>query len=988
MTFLQTVAKDILAKHGADGLTDVAVVFPNKRASLFLNQALYAQTGKPLWSPAYFTISDLFRHHSSLMVPDQITLIFKLYNIYTSITGSSESLDHFYSWGQLMLSDFDDLDKNLVDADKLFINLEAWQSMKDFSFLTQQQRKSLEEFFGTVSDQTALQSRYNAIWKHMGDIYHSFREALAKEGLAYEGMLYREVVERKPEDFKYQHYIFVGFNLLQKVEQRLFKQLKDLGKAEFYWDYDDAFMKPQQEAGRYISQYLEKFPNELDSGRAAEGIDSNEVYNQLSKPKDITYLSAPTEDIQARYVTTWLREQLAASEQDPEAHPLQRIAVVLGDEHLLQNVIHCLPKEATRVNITTGYPLVASPAYTLVSALIDLQLRGITSDGNHYRLKFVNRILRHPYAKYLSDDCATLAQALNSHKTFYPSRSQLTEGYDKALSLLFQPVHSTDGYLQLLPWMAEVLRQIGIGSRQNINAQLTHESIFRMYTLINRLNDIMAVAPNEASGIVEGKQIVGTAILKRLIDQLVGSTSIPFHGEPAMGIQIMGVLETRNLDFDHVLVLSCNEGNLPKGVNDASFIPHSLRRGFEMTTIENKVAVYAYYFYSLLQRAGDITLSYNTTTDDGHQGEMSRFMLQFMVDNTQHRIKRKALQSGQDVSPINRHPVSKDGIIKEKLDSLKSLSPTALSRYLRCNLMFYYNTICGLREPDDTDADTIDAAIFGDIFHRTAELLYNALSGENHMHEISANDIEWLFVNHQRIDSYIDQAFREILFKVTDTDFRPHYNGLQLLNRNVVRLYIYRLLRYDLHHAPFKILALEDEFYEPFVFNANGNDYHLMLGGKIDRLDEIVENGCSTIRVIDYKTGKPLTSAPPMFDEIFDPSYVDSKHTVYYLQTFLYSHIIRFNKEVIAKVNPQSLPVAPALLFIREASKEDYNPVLQLQEEARKRKYVGDIKDVASSFESGLRSLLQEIFDVATPFQPTTDDTRCVNCPYHDICGL
>lgn len=219
---------------------------------------------------------------------------------------------------RLMLSDFDDLDKNLAEADKLFINLEAWQGMKDFSFLSDVQRKSLEEFFGKVMDHTELQQRYNTIWKHLGEIYKVFRKSLLDDGLAYEGMLYRDVAERKPSDFRYKHYIFVGFNLLQKVEQRLFLHLKDLGMAEFYWDYDKNILEPQQEAGRYIRQYLTRFPNELSEDRVSPGIDVDEVYNQLSKPKDITYLSAPTEDIQARYVTTWLQQRLATVHAENE----------------------------------------------------------------------------------------------------------------------------------------------------------------------------------------------------------------------------------------------------------------------------------------------------------------------------------------------------------------------------------------------------------------------------------------------------------------------------------------------------------------------------------------------------------------------------------------------------------------------------------------------------------------------------------------------
>lgn len=989
MTFLQTVAKDILAKHGTRELSNIAIVFPNKRASLFLNQALYEQARKPIWSPSYFTISDLFRRHSKLVVPDQISLIFKLYNIFISKTQSTETLDHFYSWGQLMLSDFDDLDKNLVNSKDLFVNLKEWERLKgDLTFLNQEQRECLEEFFGKVSDQTELQRRYNAIWENMGEIYESFHNSLIKEGLAYEGMLYRNVVEKKPKDFNFQHYIFIGFNLLQKVEQKLFSYLKDLGKAEFYWDYDESIMEAPQEAGRYVSKYLDKFPNELGAGRCSSGINPEEVYNQLSTPKDITYLSAPTEDIQSRYVTTWLRERLVLAQNDPVANSLQRIAVILGDERLLQNVIHCLPSEATKVNITTGYPLSASPVATFVSALIDLQLQGITKDGNHYRLRYINRVLRHPYAKYLSEDCATLCQHLNDHKAYYPSRKSLIEGQDGNIISLFKSVKMDSGYLLILPWVADILQRIGIGSRDAVDA-LTSESIFRIYTLINRLNDIMVVAPNAAMGVVDGKQIVGTSILQRLIEQLVDSTTIPFHGEPAIGIQIMGVLETRNLDFDHVLMLSCNEGNLPKGINDASFIPHSLRRGFEMTTIENKVAVYAYYFYSIMQRAGDITLSFNNATDEGRQGEMSRFMLQFMVDNGgHHAVKRKSILSGQEVAPINRCPVEKNGIIKEKLDSLKTISPTALSRYLRCNLQFYYNVICGLHEPDDNDVDEIDFATFGNIFHRAAELIYGFLSGENYNHVVTQDDIKSLLANRQHIDVFIDQAFKEELFKIKDNSFQPRYNGLQLLSRNVIRLYIYRLLRYDMRHAPIKLLALEEKFYKPFSFEANGKTYNLKLGGQIDRLDSILENGRQIIRVIDYKTGIPLTSTPPAIDEIFKEEFVDSKHTVYYLQTFLYSSIIRFDKTAIRSVNPHSIPVAPALLFIREASKDDYDPVLQLLKEPKSRVRVSDIKDVAEEYEKNLRNLLQKIFDLSEPFMPTNDETRCANCPYSKICSL
>lgn len=978
-TFLQNVAKDILTKHGGENLADIAVIFPNKRASLFLNQALYEEAGHAVWSPSYFTISDLFRNHSSLAVAGQIDLVFRLYQAYVRLTGSDEPLDHFYSWGQLMLSDFDDLDKNLVDADKLFINLEAWQEMRDFSFLSDQQRKSLEEFFGKVETDTVLQQRFNDIWKNLGPLYHAFRKDLRDNGLAYEGMLYRDVVEYHVTDFHYKHYIFIGFNLLQKVEQRLFLQLKEAGKAEFYWDYDNYFMLQGHEAGRYIRQYLDRLPNELNTERASADIDTDKLYNRLSEKKDITYISAPTEDIQARYVTTWLRGLGDVVKTDPRS-----VAIVLCDEGLLQNVIHSLPETVGDVNITTGYPLSATPAATLIGALLALRLQGLSKDGRTYRLAYVNQVLRHPYAKFISEDVTVLYENLNASKTFFPSTQQLTVNQSDAIRRLFIHEDGTTKQgkafaISLLQWLSDMLKLAGIGSREEEDP-LTHESIFRMYTIVNRLREVFAQSEVDSTPV----------LLQRLLSQLIDSTSVPFHGEPALGIQIMGVLETRNLDFDHVLLLSCNEGNMPKGVNDASFIPHSLRKGYEMTTIENKVAIYSYYFHSLLQRASDITLTYNNATDEGRQGEMSRFMLQFMVESGQKQnIRRLTMLSGQNVSPVSRVPIAKTGAVAKRLRKVTSLSPSAINRYLRCQLMFYYNTLCGLYEQEDDDEQEIDSKIFGDIFHRTAELIYNELSGEGHNKTVTAEAIDQLVKEKYKIEAFLDQAFREKLFKTDRADFHPRYNGLQLLNRNVLKLYIQRLLRLDKANTPFEIIALEESYYDDLTFEANGEQRTLTLGGQVDRLDKTGQR----LRVVDYKTGQPLALAPPSMEEVFNPDYVDSKHSIYYLQTFLYSSIIRNSPQARKTANPNGEAVAPALLFIRQAGKTSYNPILRIkedgQEDARRPVYkeIDDIACVHDNFTQHLRQLLGEIFDEQRPFVPTEHKERCSTCIYKNICG-
>lgn len=987
MTFLQYVAKDLLAKHGNE-LADVAVVFPNKRASIFLNKALYEEAGHPVWSPAYLTISDLFRNHSDLQVPDNISLTFKLYNVYCDLVQTDETLDHFYSWGQLLLSDFDDLDKNLGDATHIFSNLEALKGMDDFSFLTDQQRASIEAFFGHVVGDTVLQNQFRKIWEHLSDIYHQYKKVLRQEGLAYEGMLYREVVERDETPFRYKYYVFVGFNLLQKVEQKLFARLRDQGRAAFYWDFDTYYMPPsQQEAGRYISRYLDMFPNELSAERASDGIDPDSIYDNMSKRKDITYISAPTENIQARYVSHWLKEH-------DRYRAGSRTAIVLSDESLLQTVVHCLPEEVRDVNITTGFPLSASPVSTFVAFLIDLQLHGKLEGGDRFRLKQVNQVLRHSYAKYVSADCLALCRQLNEQKHYYPQRTFLTEGRDEALQELFEDVTVTDGYVPLLGWLARILKRVGVGSAHADEA-LMHEAVFRMYTLINRLDAIMTLSPSTADNCptqgfdpTTGRQIVSLSILQKLMGQLLQSTSIPFHGEPAKGVQIMGVLETRNLDFDHVLVLSCNEDKLPKGVNDASFIPHSLRAAYELTTVENKVAIYAYYFYSLLQRAGDVALTYNNATDDGQKGEMSRFMLQLMVENEgRHTLRRLSLQSGQSASLIVRRRIEKDATVLQRLNDLRRLSPTAIYRYLHCPLQFYYRTVCKLHEDDNDDENEIDNMTFGNIFHRTAELIYRRLSqGTDRV--ITASEIKRLYDNSEALYAFIDDAFREKLFKVDDARFRPKYNGLQLLNRKVIYLYVRSLLEIDMRTAPFSILSLEDGFYDDLTFTVGGQERTLQIGGQVDRIDRIECDG-RHLRVVDYKTGSPLSSLPTSVADIFDPSLVQSRHTDYYLQAFLYALLIRHGATTAPQVNPAQLPVSPALLFIRKAQIADYNPMLEFAGEKRgSRVAIADINDYHQDFTDALKKLLEEIFNADLPFIPTQQTERCLTCPYHKICGV
>ena len=958
-TFLEYVAEDMLAKWGTD-MSRIVVVFPNKRAALFMNEYMARMAGKPMWSPAYTTISELFGKHSEYVVGDSIKLVCDLHKSFVKCTGIDETLDHFYGWGQLLLTDFDDIDKNMADADKIFCNLKDIHELDDLSYLTDEQRELLKRFFANFShdQETELKKRFLSLWSHFGDIYHDYNQRLRNQGIGYEGAIYREVATRKDIEFEYDTYIFVGFNLLQKVEQELFANLKKAGKAHFYWDFDTYYMPRNNSAytnaaGKYIAMYLEDFPNELD-------VCSADIYQNMRRPKDVSFVMASTENIQARYASQWLREEgrcLAG----------RKTAVVMCDEAILAPIIQSLPPEADKVNITSGFPLGMTPIASFVSLLLDTYTSGIAGKGTCYRAQYASKLLRHAYTRYISDKANDVYATIKEQHLVYPDQATLTmNGEDQGLALLFKTINI--GNVHLLHHVETIIKLIGVNAKDTEDAFL-QESVFRMYTIINRLEQLAA----------NGDMDVDINTLRRLIKQLIAAATIPFHGEPVVGIQIMGVLETRNLDFKHLLLLSCNEGNMPKGVNDSSFIPYAIRKAHGLTTIDNKVAIYSYYFHRLLQRAEDITIVYNNTTDNGHTGEMSRFMLQMMVDG-QQKIKHYNLLA--DNSPIAHKPksVSKTGSIKEKLNGMKSLSPSAINRYIKCPLMFFYQYVASIKEPDCED-DVVDNRMFGNIFHKSAQLIYDDIMSHNNG-RIEKASIQKYLNTKGLLESIVDRAFNEELFKVKNSMRSPYYNGLHLINRKVLIEYLRQLLHSDQRTAPFEMLAQEDAVYTQIAFETEDNNVRkIRIGGIIDRLDRVTDarTGVSTIRVVDYKTGIQATRKIKEIEEIFSDMNISQKHSDYYLQAILYSLIV----DNSTKYNKQKDCVSPALLFVKQASKENYDPVLEIDSQK-----IANVREYKVEFEQHLKEVLHDIFNTNLPFTPTTDNTRCDKCAYRRICKV
>ena len=962
MSFLSSLAQTLITAYGTD-LSRVTVVFPNKRASLFLNEELTHLYDKPLWSPAYITISDLFRSMSSLEVADPIKLICDLHKSYVKCTGIEESLDHFYGWGQILLSDFDDVDKHLAPADKVFANLRDIREYDDISYLSQQQKDIIRKFFSNFNDShnTELKQRFLSFWSHIYDIYLDFNARLASQGLAYEGSLYRQVIEKSlkievnaflnqneehdlslrkhsarggttSQDVferkicssphcsspQYRQYVFAGFNLLLPVEQALIQHFEAEDKACLIQDTDE------------------------------------------ETPKEISIISAPTDNIQARYVSTWLKEN----------HRIEagsKTAIVLADESLLQTVIHAIPPEVTKLNITTGYPLSQTTAATRVAP----------------------QDVHKPNGGQVS---------------FFPKRPGSS----------FLLVRNVLGRKYLTP-----------------KSPLELEALYRLELILDRLQAL----------IDSGDLQVSDATLRRLLTQIIATTTIPFHGEPIEGIQIMGVLETRNLDFDHVLLLSCNEGNLPKGINDTSFIPYSIRKAYNLTTADHKVDIYHNYFRRLLQRASDVTILYNNSTSDGKTSEMSQFMHQLLVESPQPQ-------------PVNKSPELIE-VLRQRF-SEKPLSPSALSLYLRCPLQFFYRYAAGLDEYKEEDP--MDSRLFGTIFHKAAQLLYSTLTGgETSMDKKEEENIPFKNVLARRASSCgmffkrdissssveskveiiraVDQAIKLELFHLEDPMApMPPLNGLQLINREVIIKYLHQLLEVDRQLAPFTILALEHPISIGIPSQCvrepeRGQDLSLKkhsarggttsqdvferkdltaisIGGVVDRIDLIsLPDGTERIRVVDYKTSSTRLKPLPDVAAIFDPANI-KYHSDYYLQAILYAclleekaflnqtedSVVSFKKhsarggttsqDVFERNNTVSKKnVSPCLLFIQHAGTDNYDPTLILGKTP-----ITDVTEIKDEFMHHLTNLITEIFDPNTPFLPTEERTRCKSCPFHALC--
>ena len=955
--FLQDIASQVFSNY-KDVLSDICIVFPNKRARLYFNKYLSELTDKPLWSPEYYTINELMQHLSGLQVADPLTLIFELYSAFKKVTQSPESFDDFYFYLEILLADFDDIDKNLVKPADIFQNLAKIKNIETyFNYLTDNQIEIIRRFWNTFLPVNISEDQKNflSLWESMYKIYTAFNEALRNKNLAYEGMVYKEVVNKinsdKLNNLNAIKYIIIGFNALNKCERQLFRYLLNTGKAEFYWDYDDYYINNTlHEAGYFLRNNIKEFPAPVNSLK----------HNNISKQeKKISFISVPSNIGQTKIVSQCLEK--VGNLQDID---LNKTVIILADENLLLPVLNSIPEEINEINVSMGYPFKETSVYGFIEKLVDTHRnRRINKNGQiQFYYRDVISLLKLPvFTDIIQEEINTLIHKITiQNKVFISIDDLRTSDILADIFIDIQEPKDIPSYiLRILEVVIDNYKQKKSENNTEIKVEL--DFIYHAYIYIQRFKEILHTTTIEFSANMLFKLLIN--ILKRL--------SIPFSGEPLAGLQIMGILETRTLDFDNVVMLSLNEGIFPKSLNIPSFIPFSLRYGFELPTPEHQDAIYAYYFYRLIQRSKNIFLVYNSRTDGLFTGERSRFMHQIFYESV-FKVNEESFT--YDISPVTKKSIAAKKNIKElntlkeyiKSDSAAYLTPSAINTFLNCSLRFYFRYVAKLKEPEEVIED-IDPAVFGSILHKSINLIYKP-----YINNLINKDILNQITESKNIyESAINDAFRAEYFKEKKEKSNIDIAGKNLIIKEVIKKYLMQILEIDQLYSPFRIISLEKYYsvYLPLVIN--NNPEKVRIGGIIDRVDE--KDG--KLRIVDYKTGQAENSFKGL-DSLFDEKGSERNSAVF--QTFMYSLIFSYN-------SPYS-EIIPSLYFIRESFAKDFDFRIILNKGRKDTQPIDSFKLLSGEFSNRLQQTVEDIYDEKKEFTQTDDSKVCLYCPYARIC--
>ena len=951
--FLYKVASCFYDTYGME-INELAFVFPNRRAGLFFQKYLSEIAQKPIFSPLTLTISDLFTQLSGKQSADRISMLFSLYTIYIEKSGSQESFDEFLYWGEMLLNDFDDIDKYMVNAAKLFSNVTDLREIEsDFSFLDAEQIAAIRSFWSSfypVND-SPNQKEFLHVWQLLFSLYESLREKLAHEGKGYEGMIFRDVAESAAEDslnLPYKKIVFVGLNALTKAEESFLGYLRDKGVADFYWDYASPMvMDADNKASFFVRRNQQLFPSQYVL-----------PLDEIDQPR-IEVIGIPSGIGQAKHVHTILSE-LCESEDfgAPEAF---KTAVILPDETLLIPVLNAIPQNIKKINVTMGYPLAGTPVASLMDYILALQKNIRFQDGKAlFYFRDVLSILNHRYINTSSPDLVSeLIRTITENNKVYIESAELSR--NSLLSILFYPVTGTDAFSEYIIHILEELNKVLSSDNDDENEgefQRTHdleqEFIFHYFATVNRMQEVMKDAGIEMT--------VNT--FYRLLRRLTDTITIPFHGEPLSGLQIMGVLETRALDFDRIIILSVNEGIYPtrKGAN--SFIPYNLRKGFGLPTYEHQDSVWAYHFYRLIYRSKQVSLLYDTRSNGLQTGEVSRFVYQlryhYEMDIKQSLLVYNVSSSKTPAICVPKTPKVAELLAQYKKGGRKAISASAVNTYLDCPLKFYFTVLEGLEEEEEV-SETIESNVFGSLLHKVMEVLYEPFRGKM----VTADLLDKIVKDKELLTQTIAKAFAEIFFK--SATVRP-LSGQNFLIGEMIRKYVIKVLERDSKLTPFIYIESEKKVYVEFILNS---DETIQLKGFIDRIDEV--NG--SLRIIDYKSGSG-TSVFTTVDSLFDQSLKDRPKAV--MQVCLYSWMYG--------LTDPNKSIQPGIYYMRNLFSDAFDSAVY-QKPAKEKIPLSEFASIRDNFAEELGKCLCEIFDYTIPFRQTETENACMYCAFTGICG-
>ena len=944
-SFLAEVATELYNRHG-DDISSLTIVLPTRRARLFFSEALSKITDHPIWQPEYMSIDDVMGTATQLKVGSKMRIITELYKIYK--LHHDESFDKFYFWGEVLLADFDLIDKYMIDADMLFRNIYDLKVLEaDLSYLTADMRHVIHTFWSHFAEEAELskeKQKFLAIWLSLTPIYHQLRQRLEAINIAYQGMIYRSVAENIKSNTALpdtsRHYVFVGFNALSEAEKSVLNFLKTNAKCDFFWDYDNYYTSnKEQEAGRFLRDNIHDYKPSAEI--------SHDNFMKISKRLNV--VSSSSNIVQCKYLPTILRDI------SPELLLDKETAIVLTDENMLMPLLHSMPQEfMDKINITMGHPVVRSTAYSFTERLISLQKSAHHRDSgaNFYHADVVG-ILSHPYIVRYEEHATKLLKQITDGHLIRVEQDLFASS--ELLKTIFQV---TEKWEDLAQYLLQVLDKIII-----LITNCEEDSSLKASYLATISNGIKEVV----NCLKECNIEITTSIFTTLLRRHLSTIRIPFSGEPLRGLQVMGILETRALDFKNVILLSMTDDNFPGKHGGNSFIPYNLRAAYGMPTPEHHDGVYAYYFYRLIQRAERVDMLYSSHTDENSSGEQSRYIYQlayeapYPIHRTNVGVDIEATEDGDIV-------VEKDESIMQRLNSYLNgngehyLSPSALAPYIVCPLRFYFSSIAKIRPIEDID-ESVDNKMFGTILHVAMQRLYEPLEGLHNPTE----ELKRLLIG-DKIEQTIEQTISREFLK--DESYKAKdFSGNLLLVKEIVTKYIRDgIIPYDIKHDGFSFMGFEKEILHHFPL---GDGRTVRIGGKADRIDSLY-NG--NIRVVDYKTGKEHHHFMGM-DELFRDKKRNLCSNI--LQTMIYSMIL--SKE-------EKRNVEPALYYVRGIHRDNFSP--RLIDKSFTPAQEVDYASYTDIFEQELRSVLSELFNAEIPFRQCSreDAEACQFCDFKTIC--